>query len=75
MAIRIIYDDREIGCEDQDIGSIHFEQEIRDEATGYDVIHAIVKVMQIAEYHPNTIQNALADALEELTPENNEKDL
>ena len=74
MAIRIIYDDREIGCEDQDIGSIHFEQEIKDEATGYDVIRAIVKVMQIAEYHPNTIQNALADVLEELTPENNEKD-
>lgn len=55
MAIRIIYDDREIGCENQDIGSIHFEQEIKDEATGYDVVRAIVKVMQIAEYHPNTI--------------------
>ena len=48
MAIRIVYDDREIGCENQDIGSIHFEQEIKDEATGYDVIRAIVKVMQIA---------------------------
>lgn len=75
MAIRIIYDDKEVGCEDQYIGNIHFEQEISGEATGYDVVRAIVKLMQIAEYHPNTIQNALADVLEELTPENNEKDL
>lgn len=61
--IKIILDDRELGVEDQEIGTIHYEVDLNADATGYDVIDAIVKVMNIAEYHPQTIEKALKAAL------------
>lgn len=61
--IKIILDDRELGVEDQEIGAIHYEIDLNADATGYDVIDAIVKVMNIAEYHPQTIDRALRAAL------------
>lgn len=61
--IKIILTDKEIGVEDQEVGTIHYEVELNSDATGYDVIDAIVKVMNIAEYHPKTIEKALRAAL------------
>ena len=61
--IRISLEDKEFGVEDQEIGAIHYEMSLNSDATGYDVIDAIVKVMQIAEYHPETIRKALKAAL------------
>ena len=61
--IKIILEDKEFGVEDQEIGAIHYEISLNSEATGYDVIDAIVKVMNIAEYHPKTIEKALKAAL------------
>ena len=61
--IKIILEDKEIGVEDQEIGAIHYSVSLNNDATGYDVIDAIVKVMNIAEYHPETIRKALRAAL------------
>lgn len=61
--IRISLEDKEYGVEDQEIGSIHYSVSLNNDATGYDVIDAIVKVMNIAEYHPETINKALRAAL------------
>lgn len=61
--IKIILDDKEFGVEDQEIGTIHYEVDLSGDATGYDIIDAIVKVMNIAEYHPQTIEKALRAAL------------
>ena len=61
--IRISLEDKEYGVEDQEIGAIHYEISLNGDATGYDVIDAIVKVMNIAEYHPETIKKALRAAL------------
>ena len=62
--IKIILADKEIGVEDQEVGTIHYEVELNSDATGYDVIDAIVKVMNVAEYHPETIRKALRAALD-----------
>lgn len=61
--IKIILEDKEFGVEDQEIGAIHYETSLNGDATGYDVIDTIVKVMNIAEYHPETIRKALRAAL------------
>ena len=61
--IKIILEDKEFGVEDQEIGAIRYEISLNSDATGYDVIDAIVKVMNIAEYHPKTIEKALKAAL------------
>lgn len=72
--LKIILDEREVGCEDAYIGNIHYEATLDNDATGLDVINAIIKVMRVAEYHPNTIKRALEEALEDFT-ENKEKNL
>lgn len=61
--IKIIYQDKEIGVEDQNIGTINYEITLNEDITGYDVIDAIVKVMRVAEFHPDTIDRALRAAL------------
>ena len=61
--IKIIYQDKEIGVEDQNIGTINYEITLNEDITGYDVIDAIIKVMRIAEFHPDTIDRALKAAL------------
>lgn len=61
--IKIIYQDKEIGVEDQNIGTINYEITLNEDITGYDVIDAIVKVMKVAEFHPDTIDRALKAAL------------
>lgn len=61
--IKIIYQDKEIGVEDQNIGTINYEITLNEDITGYDVIDAIVKVMRVAEFHPDTIDRALKAAL------------
>ena len=61
--IKIIYQDKEIGVEDQNIGTISYEITLNEDITGYDVIDAIVKVMRVAEFHPDTIDRALRAAL------------
>ena len=61
--IRISLEDKEYGVEDQEIGSINYSVSLNNDATGYDVIDAIVKVMNIDEYHPKTIEKALRAAL------------
>ena len=61
--IRISLEDKEYGVEDQEIGTIHYAVSLNNDATGYDVIDAIVKVMNIAGYHPETIEKALRAAL------------
>lgn len=61
--ITIIYDDNEIGVEDQTIGKIHYTTELTNEATGYDVIDTIVRVMRVAGYQEDTIKRALEAAL------------
>ena len=63
--IKITLTDKEIGVEDQEVGTIHYEVELNSDATGYDVIDAIVKVMNVAEYHPETIKKALRAALDD----------
>ena len=61
--IKIILEDKEFGVEDQQIGAIHYEISLNGDATGYDVIDAIVRTMKVAQFHDTTIENALKAAL------------
>lgn len=65
MEIKISVKDREIGCEDNFIGNIDINYILNGDATGYDVINTMVKIMEIVGYHPETITKALEEVLEE----------
>lgn len=65
MEIRIVANDKEIGEGDNFVGTFKVDYTLNGEATGYDVIKTIVKIMEIVEYHPITITKALEEVLEE----------
>lgn len=70
MEIKISVKDKEIGCEDNFIGDIDINYILNGEATGYDVVNTMVKVMEIIGYHPETIKKALEEALEDRKSKN-----